>query len=137
MPSKGANNKTKMTMKKNVVFLGLMLASSVIFAQRRDFDPQAMATRQTEKMKTELALNDTQYASVKSINEDFANKQKALQDNSTLSREDKMKQMKALGTEKDEVLKKVLTAEQHTKWEAYRAQQAEHRKKGGGGRHGS
>jgi hypothetical protein len=122
-------------MKKSIVFLGLMLVSSVIFAQRGDFDPQEAATRQTEKMKTELALNDTQYASVKSINEDFANKQKTLRDNTALSREDKMKQMKTLSTEKDEALKKVLTAEQNTKWEAHRAKQGEHKK--GGGKHAS
>lgn len=117
-------------MKKSVVFLGLMMVSSVIFAQRK-IDPQAAAARQTEKMKTELALDDTQYASVKSINEDFAKKQTALRDNSALSREEKMTQMKALGTEKNEALKKVLTSDQNTKWEAYRANQMEHRKKGG------
>ena len=116
-------------MKKSVVFLGLMMVSSVIFAQRR-VDPQAAAARQTEKMKTELALDDTQYASVKSINEDFAKKQAALRDSSALSREEKAKQMRALGTEKNEALKKVLTADQHTKWEAYRANQMEHRKRG-------
>lgn len=116
-------------MKKSIVFLGLMMASSVIFAQRK-FDPQAMAARQTEKMKTELTLDDKQYASVKSINDEFANKQQALRGNSALSREDKMKQMKALGMEKNDAIKKVLTADQNTKWEAYRAQQMEHRKKG-------
>lgn len=116
-------------MKKSVVFLGLMIVSSVLFAQRK-FDPQAMAARQTETMKTELALNDTQYASVKSINEDFANKQGTLRDNSALSREDKTNQMRALRTEKDEALKKVLTADQNTKWEAYRAKQMENRKNG-------
>ena len=120
-------------MKKSVVFLGLMLVTSVIFAQKK-FDPQAMAAKQSEKMKTELALNDAQYASVKSINEDFAGKQQALRDNTALSREDKMKQIKALNGEKSEALKKVLTADQHTKWEAYRAQQMEHRKKGRGHR---
>jgi len=118
-----------MIMKKSVVFLGLMMVSSIIFAQRK-FDPQAMAAKQTEKMKTELALNDEQYASVKSINEDFAGKQQALQNNTALSREDKMKQVRTLGTEKNEALKKVLTADQNTKWEAYRAQQMERRRKG-------
>ena len=116
-------------MKKSAVFLGLMMISSVLFAQRT-FDPKAMAARQTEQMKTELALDDTQYASVKSINEDFANKQVAVRDNSALSRDDKMTQMRALRTEKDEALKKVLTADQNTKWEAYRAKQMENRKKG-------
>jgi len=120
-------------MKRSVVFLGLMMASSIIFAQRK-FDPQAAAAKQTERMKTELALNDEQYASVKSINEDFAGKQQALRDNSALSREDKMKQMKALGTEKNEALKKVLTADQNTKWEALRAKQMEHHKRGRGHR---
>jgi hypothetical protein len=111
-------------MKTSVVFLGLMMASSVIFAQRK-FDPQAMAARQTEKMKTELTLTDEQYATVKSINEAYAEKQVAVRDNSALSRDDKMQQIKTLGAEKNEALKKVLTQEQNTKWEAYRA---EHRK---------
>jgi protein CpxP len=119
-----------MVMKKSVVFLGLMMmTSSIVFAQRK-LDPQALAAKQTEKMKTELALNDDQYVSVKSINDDFAGKQQALQNNSALSREDKMKQVRALSTEKNEALKKVLTADQNTKWEAYRAQRMEHRKKG-------
>jgi hypothetical protein len=116
-------------MKTSVVFLGLMMASSVLFAQRK-FDPQATATRQTEKMKTELTLTNEQYASVKSINDDFAREQQTLRDNSALSREDKMKQLKEIGARKNEALKKVLTAEQNSKWEAYREQQREHRKKG-------
>ena len=116
-------------MKMRVVLLGLMIISSVTFAQRRP-DPQAMAARQTEKMKTELALDNTQYASVKSINEDFANRQAALRDSTTLSREEKREQMRALGTEKNEALKKVLTADQNTKWDDYRAKQMEHRKRG-------
>jgi periplasmic protein CpxP/Spy len=120
-------------MKKSVVFLGLMMAGSVIFAQRK-FDPQAMAAKQTERMKTELALNDDQYASVKSINEDFAGRQQALQGNSALTREDKVKQMKTLGAEKNDAIKKVLTADQNTKWEAYRAKQREQRKRGRGHR---
>lgn len=114
-------------MKKSVVFLGLMMISSVIFAQRK-FDPQAMAARQTEKMKTELALTDDQYTSVKSINETYANKQAALRNDAALAREDKKKQMRALSTEKNDALKKVLNADQSAKWEAYRAKRMEQRR---------
>ena len=118
-----------MIMKKSVVFLGLMIMSSVIFAQRK-FDPQTMAARQTEKMKTELALTDEQYPTVKSINEDYANKLATLRNDASLAREAKRTQMRALSTEKSEALKKVLNADQHAKWEAYRAEQLEHRRKG-------
>ena len=61
-------------MNKSVIFFGLMMVSTIIFAQRR-FDPMERATKQADEMKTELSLDEVQYKAVKAINEKYAEKQ--------------------------------------------------------------
>ncbi len=60
-------------MKKCSLLLGLMMVSTIIFAQRKG-DPMDRAARQADEMKKELSLDDVQYKAVKAINEDFANR---------------------------------------------------------------
>ena len=116
-------------MKKCNVLLGLLMVSTIIFAQRKG-DPMDRAARQADKMKTELSLDDAQYKSVKAINEDFANRQLKLRGDSTLSKQEKQKKAWALRDEKNAAIAKVLTEDQKSKWKSYRASQAEKHKAG-------
>ena len=89
-------------MKKWNMFFGLMMASSIMFAQRK-LDPMDRGARQAEKMKMELSLDDVQYKAVKAINEDFASEMMKLSADSTLSREDRHKKRQTLHQEKEVV----------------------------------
>jgi len=98
-------------MKKSMIFFGLMIASTAIFAQRNG-DPMERAARQAERMKTELKLDDVQYKAVKAINEEHAGKLVKVRLDSTLSKDAKHQQMKTMHNERETALKKVLTEEQ-------------------------
>lgn len=101
-------------MKKSMIFIGLMMVSTVIFAQRKG-DPMERAARQAEHMKTELGLDDVQYKAVKAINEEHAGKLMKIRRDSMLSKDAKHQQMKTLQNERETALKKVLTEEQQKK----------------------
>jgi outer membrane protein assembly factor BamA len=116
-------------MKKCSLLLGLMMVSTIIFAQRKG-DPMDRTAMQADKMKTELSLDDVQYKAVKAINEDFANRQMKLRKDSTLSKQEIQKKARALRDEKNAALAKVLTEDQKSKWKSYRVSQAEKHKAG-------
>ena len=116
-------------MKKCGLLLGLLVVSTIMFAQRKG-DPMDRAARQADKMKTELSLDDVQYKAVKVINEDFANRQLKLRGDSTLSKQEKQKKAWTLRDEKNATIAKVLTEDQKSKWKSYRVSQAEKRKAG-------
>ena len=116
-------------MKTCSLFLGLLMVSTIIFAQRKG-DPMDRAARQADKMKTELSLDDVQYKAVKAINEDFANIQLKLRVDSTLSKQEIQKKAWTLRDEKNATLAKVLTKDQKNKWKSYRVSQPEKRKAG-------
>lgn len=97
-----------------MIFFGLMMASTVMFAQRK-VDPMERAAKQAEHMKKELGLDEVQYKAVKAINEEHAGKLRTMFGDSTLSKEAKHQQMRTLRNEKEAALKKVLTEEQNTK----------------------
>jgi len=116
-------------MKKCGLLLGLLVVSTIMFAQRKG-DPMDRAARHADKMKTELSLDDVQYKAVKVINEDFANRQLKLRGDSTLSKQEKQKKAWTLRDEKNATIAKVLTEDQKSKWKSYRVSQAEKRKAG-------
>jgi len=109
-------------MKKSMIFFGLMIFSTIMFAQRR-VDPMERAGKQAERMKTELGLDEVQFKAVKAINEDHAAKLTEVWRDSTMSKETKHEQLKALHNERETALKKVLTEEQHKKLAANRSDQ--------------
>ena len=97
-----------------MIFFGLMIASTAIFAQRNG-DPMERAAKQAERMKTELGLDEVQFKSVKAINEEHAGKLMKLRRDSTLSKDAKHQQMKTMHNERETAIEKVLTEEQHKK----------------------
>lgn len=104
--------------------LGLMMLSTIIFAQGKA-DPKRRMKNEAERMKTELSLDDVQYKSIKSINEEYGGKYSKVRGDSTLSKEAVQQQMKTLRLEKNAAVKKVLTTEQNARWESYRSAQGQ------------
>jgi periplasmic protein CpxP/Spy len=115
-------------MKKNVMTGLMMLFSTIIFAQRHAPNPQAMASKSTDRMKTELSLNDDQYVRVKAITEKFLNTAFQIRRDTSLSQGQARTQMKGLKTAQEAQLKNVLTADQWTKWTALKAKRKDDRK---------
>ena len=118
---------------KIILSVLLMSFSTVIFAQGK-MDHEAMATRQTERMKTELALKDEQYTKIFAINKEFIQKRMELRRDSTQTKPAMHAEMQKLKADRDTKLKAVLTEEQFTKWAAVEAKRDEIRKEKQGGK---
>lgn len=69
-------------------------------------------TKLNDHMKTQLSLNDSQYAKVNDINRVFVTKAKE-SEKSNANKLDKAKKIKALEEDRDTKLKSVLTADQY------------------------
>lgn len=88
-----------------------------------DFDPAKRAEMQTARMTEQLALNADQSAKIKAINLKYAEKAKATHDANAGADKGKMKEAhKALRTEHQAEIKKVLTKEQAAKWEQLKSE---------------
>jgi Spy/CpxP family protein refolding chaperone len=105
---------------KNIIMLAMaMTISFAMHAQRGHGphrNPDEAAKSLTERMKTELGLTDQQYASVHSINLEYAKKASTLRGDSSTSRDERHTRLKSLRQQKRTELKKVLTPEQQQKW---------------------
>ena len=106
---------------------GLLIVSTIIFAQGK-VNPTERAAKQADRMKTALELDDVQYKGVKAINEEYDSKWFQVRSDSSLSTDARKQKMKALHSEKNDAIKKVLTEEQNTKWASLRkAKEHRHR----------
>ncbi|MBP6620056.1 MAG: hypothetical protein KA188_07360 [Leadbetterella sp.] len=128
-------------MKKLIMSLALISALSVgAFAQKsgnegskRDFNPEKMAEKRSEKLKADLKLTDQQLAAVTKLNKE-----------SVANRDAERKEMKAKHDAKKSAykneMKKILTPEQYKTFEEKMATNEARRKegmrKGRGGNHG-
>lgn len=84
-----------------------------------------------------LNLNDEQKTNMKNINNEFQGKMKAIRTDKSLSKEQKMAQLKALNEEHNNKMKGLLSAEQYTKWSGAKQNRIENAKeKHGKGKHG-
>ncbi|MCC6724643.1 MAG: hypothetical protein IT258_09040, partial [Saprospiraceae bacterium] len=99
-----------------------------------DIDPAKRAEHQTERMTKDLGLNADQAAKVKAINEEFAQKAKALHDANKGDRAKNQAAHDALRKDHDAALTKVLTKEQAAKWEQHKAERQGEKGKGGPGK---
>jgi len=117
-------------MKKNLMLVVLVLISAATFAQKgkHNRDPKERATRAADYMKKELSLNDDQYAKVKSLSEKYSERYAAIRKDTSLTRGRTMSQMKSIRGEQQTELKKILTPDQVTKWNALKAKREEERK---------
>lgn len=128
-------------MKKLLLAAVALMFSVSMFAQqpqrgeRREFKPEEMATRMADGMKKELNLNDEQYKSVYNLYLKRGEEMKARRDkgqqgqqvNREARREEMKKNQEAMNAE----LKKILTAEQYTKYEEILKKQQQRQRQGG------
>lgn len=91
--------------------------------------PEEMAKRETEWMKTELALTPEQLTSVSAINLKYANKMSEIFQQSQGNMDSVREKMKELRAQKEDEFAKVLTPEQLKK---YQESAAKHRPRPGG-----
>lgn len=80
------------------------------------------------KMAEELGLSAEQKTQMGDLSKEFGPKMKAIHEDTTLSKEDKMAKMKALNEERTAKIKGILTPDQFEKW-----QKAQHNRRGPGG----
>jgi Spy/CpxP family protein refolding chaperone len=86
--------------------------------QQRKAEGKERGEKRFESMKKDLNLSDVQGQQIKTLNEDFRNKAKAIKDNTSLTQEQKKEQLKALHEQRQAQMKSILTAEQQQKIEA-------------------
>lgn len=111
-------------MKKSLILFGALMIGTLTFAQKKSKNPDQIAIHQSEKMKEVLALNESQYAVIKNINEHYAGKISALKESGN-----KHPQLKNLRKQKRNELNVVLTADQQVTWKNYKQQKKEQHKK--------
>ncbi len=103
-------------------------------AQNRDtstvkkvrFTPEQRADKMSDKLDRRLNLSKQQDKDIHTINTDITQRMEALKRNTTLSKKDKMAQMKALNEERNQRFKSVLTADQYKKWNDWEMKKKEH-----------
>jgi len=98
-----------------------MMLSTLLFAQHHKGGGRPHD--RTETMKTELSLNDNQFAAIKGINEKYADQFASLRKDSIQTHDQKRAAGKALRQKREQEISDVLTPEQNTKWKAYKAEQ--------------
>lgn len=122
-------------MKKLLIALVAMILTTGVFAQdqngqggprqRREFNPEEMATRRADRLKETLSLTDEQY---KKIKEYYTEQGKAQQEQmkkmmeggqqgQRMDREAMMKEMEARRAAETKALKEILTEDQYKKYE--------------------
>lgn len=79
--------------------------------------PEERAERMTERMKTELALDDAQTAKVKEINLKYAKERDALREKEYADRREKGKAMRASFASQDKEIEPLLNDEQRDKYQ--------------------
>lgn len=131
-------------MKLKLILFGIVLLAGMSLVQAQppqgggpQMDPGRMAQMQTERMTTDLSLNEKQQKDVKAINEKYAKKmgeifQSGQGQGDWQAIRTKFEEM---NNQKNEELKKVLTADQYKKYEELEKKRMEgRRQRMGGGR---
>ncbi len=88
--------------------------------KQRQAEAKTRGANRFGDMQKELGITNDQAAQLKTQNEAFRNKAKAIRENNDLTKEQKKEQTKALHAERKESMKAILTAEQIQKMEAKR-----------------
>jgi hypothetical protein len=113
-------------MKTSTLILVLFLFfTGVSFAQDNSADQKAKAL--TERMKTQLTLNDDQYKQVYDINLDFVTKLGTVKEEGG-SKMSKFKALKTIDGDRDAALKKILTAQQFKDFQTHKKENREEMK---------
>lgn len=117
-------------MKTLILALAMVVGATAIAQQqshpKKERKPaEERATNSAQKMKTKLGLDDAQTAKIHDINLGIAQKNDAIRDNTSLTREQKMAQLKENQNARNAQYKEVLTADQYAKYEAWEKEKRE------------
>ncbi|HEY0744311.1 MAG TPA: Spy/CpxP family protein refolding chaperone [Chryseosolibacter sp.] len=116
-------------MKKSMIVLSaLMIMGSAVFAQTTEKQRQH-GEGHLEKLKSELALTDAQYGSIKSINQKYRAEFSELRRDSLQERTQKHLALQKLRDDRKKEIDAVLSAEQKTKLEVLQKARVEQRRK--------
>lgn len=113
-----------------LIISGVILISAAAVAQEKldklyaDTTPQERATRQTDKMQDKLNLREDQKARIYDINFKYAQKMEATY-KAGGSKMQRLRNMKAVATEKDAELKNILDAAQYETYQKYKEEMKE------------
>ena len=91
---------------------------------KRDQERVARSNRHLEKMKKDLALTDKQAAELKAHNESVRNNLRSIRENESLSKDEKMKQMKDVKDLAKDKRKSILTEAQWKKMEEMKTERS-------------
>ena len=95
-------------------------AETSVAAQPVKEEPGAAIRERMQEVAKELGLTDDQKQQLKPVLQAEAVKLKALRDDQSLSRQEKIEKLKAIGAELLPQLKEILTPEQLAKWQKLR-----------------
>jgi len=94
-------------------------------AKKEHKTAEERATAQAQKMTTKLGLDETQKTKIHDINLGIAQKNDAIRANTSLTREQKMAQIKETQDARNAQYKEVLTSDQYAKYEAWEKEKRE------------
>ena len=115
-------------MKTLILAIALVVGSTAMAQQheKRERKPaEERATASAQKMKTKLGLDDAQTTKIHDINLGIAQKNDAIRDNTSLTKEQKMAQLKETHHSRNAQYKEVLTPDQYAKYEAWEKEKRE------------
>ncbi len=115
-------------MKTLILALALVVGGTAMAQQheKKERKPaEERATSSAQRMKTKLSLDDAQTTKIHDINLGIAQKNDAIRDNTSLTREQKMAQLKETQNSRNAQYKEVLTSDQYVKYEAWEKEKRE------------
>ncbi len=117
---------------KTMLVLTMAFAGTQTFAQQKQekqWDPEQMAQKHTERLTERLDLSEEQAAKVKAIQLDAIADRQEARENGEWTKENRRAYMQQQRSEKEAELKEVLTDEQEQKWEELKKEfHGKHRK---------
>lgn len=123
-------------MKKGVVLVGLIMVSTILFAQgegpRRH--GYAMGSGRIDRMKSELSLTDDQVTKLKGISEKYVQSFEQLRKDTLITVATSRAKARKLFADEQSEINRVLTPAQQAKWTEIKAKRKDH--KGGGHQRG-
>lgn len=117
-------------MKTFILALAVLVGGTAMAQQqgpgkREHKTAEERASKATEKMTTQLGLDDSQKAKIQEVNLGIAKKNDAIRENTSLTREQKMAQVKQNHDARDAQYKEILSADQYAKYQAWEKEKRE------------
>ncbi|HVI43389.1 MAG TPA: hypothetical protein VM802_00900 [Chitinophaga sp.] len=95
-------------------------------ARKGRWGVEGRADKISDKISREVGLNKEQHHKIYVINEDIIRRMDVIRANKSLSRKERLQQLKTLDTERNQRFKTVFTAAQYKKWNDWDMYKKEH-----------